>query len=344
MNDDLVANALKQKRHGSLTQTEVQQIQDLQKVYGVHNVLTALQFSKSTQIRDVGRMLLQHCGFRSNLADSLESVIPTKESAKKTFPHDKYNAACRLEEATKPVEPELDQHVKALWAQWKTKLGANEHSQTPVIYALKTAIRNYGIVFAQTGIDVLSRTPKHAENELIALYKGWLELASSSTSSTVQSKLTEMGIAPDNYNWEIPQPVPFRLEKYFLAKANRLPTQEEKAILWSKSQKHKIEDIIHAMSSIPSGEFSIEKVKNILSLNEPFGVEFVAGIKKKPAAGVPYEKDDESDWEIEEGEYGEIQPSHDPMRDSDFYDYSRFDENALDSDDYLDDYLIDEEQ
>lgn len=343
MADDLVVNALKHKRKAGLTDLEIQQVSDLKKVYGIHNVLTAIQFSKTTSIKNVGRMLLQQCGFRSHLGESLKDVIPDKEVAKKLFSYEKFLAGCRLEEATKPIEPELEKHAKILWTQWKTKFSASDGNQTQVTYSLKAAIRNYGIPFVQMGIDVLSKTPQHAESELIVLFNGWLEVASTSSSSSIQSRLKEMGISPDVYNWKIPQPTPFRLEKYFAAKANRLPTHEEKEVLWSKSQKHKVEDIIHAISSIPSSEFSIEKVKNILSRNEPFGIEFVAAIKKKPAGGVLYEEEDDGDWEAQEDEYSEIQPPHDPMRDSVFYDYSKFDENALDGEDHLDDYLIDEE-
>jgi hypothetical protein len=339
MTDDLLANALKKKRQGYVEKTEVQQLEDLRTAYGTHHVLTAIQFASTTQIKDVGRMLLQHCGFRSSLGASLKGIIPDKETARQKIAPDKYQTSCRLEEATKPVEPELEQHAKFIWAQWKMKLYANDSTQPQVTYALKAAIRTYGVVFAQAGIDVLSRTPKHAESKLINLYKGWLELASSSSSMTIQSRLKDLGLASETYNLVIVQPIPFRVEKYFIAKANRSPTEEEKAVLWSKSQKHQIEDIIHVMSSIPSSEFSIQKIKDVLSRNEPFGVGYVAGIKKKPAVGLLHEEDEENEngYKPEEDEYGEIQPVHDPMRDSSFYDYSRYDESALDGEDYLDD-------
>jgi hypothetical protein len=335
MTDDLLANALKKKRQGYLEKTEVQQLEDLRTAYGTHQVLIAIQFASTTQIKEVGRMLLQHCGFRSGLGVSLKELIPDKETARQKFPPDKYLAGCRLAEATTPVEPELENHAKILWTHWKAKLKGSDSSQTQVIFALKPAIRMYGVAFAQMGIDVLSKTPKHAESQLVMLYKGWLEVASSSISVTIQSRLKEMGISPDGYDWEIPQPVPYRLEKYFTAKANRIPSQEERVVLWSKSQRHPIEEIIHAMSSIPSSEFCIQKVKDLLSRNEPFGVEFVAANNKKKTVGMGYEEEEDKGWKPDENEYEEIQLPHDPMRDSSFYDYSRYDENALDSEGYL---------
>jgi hypothetical protein len=328
-----------------LTPIEIRQIVDLKKVYGVHNVLIAIQYAKSTQIKDVGRMLLQHCGFRSNLAESLNGIIPDKATAQKMFPPEKYLIGCRLEEATQPVEFDVEKDTKNLISLWKSKTGLETDLPVIVENAIRGAIRKYGMAFAKSGIEIILNKRSHLTQETVAKYQAWLELASTQSHIKIVEMLSELGISPDNYKLEIPQPIPLRLEKYFIAKANRYPTQEEKAHLWSKLRKRKLDEIVHVMSCVPSSDFSIEKIERVLNLTEPFGAEFVASINNN-AKGQKVQEDEqnEDDRDIEEYDFGEPQSPPDPMRDSEFYDYSRYDENALDGDDYLDDYSFDDEE
>ena len=333
MTDNLVVNALKHRRDERLSLLEVQQISDLRKAYGTHNVLQAIRFAKTTQIRDVGRMLLQHCGFRSNLGASLNKVIPDKAYAKRIFSPEKYAAGCRLEEATWSVDLEIEGHTKSLVSLWKSKFSPNYHPSALVENAIRTAVRSFGMPFAQAGIQIVLNKPSCPEHQLVANYKEWLELASTQGQTRIAELLSQVGIDPGAQKLDIPQPLSIRLEKYFVAKANRQPTQEEKAVLWSRLRKHKADDIIHAMSCIPSSVFTIEKVEKILETMEPFGA--VTSIKKKSATS-PYgdEEEETDDWETEEDVIDEQAP-HNPMRDFAFYDYSRFDENILDSEEVL---------
>jgi hypothetical protein len=197
--------------------------------------------------------------------------------------------------------------------------------------------------FARAGIQIVLNKASYPEHQLVANYKGWLDLASMQGQTRIAELLSQLGIDPGAQKLDIPQPLPIRLEKYFVAKANRQPTQEESIVLWSGLRKHKADDIIHAMSCIPSSEFTIEKVEIILRGMEPVGVDLVASIRKKPATSSYSDEEEETDgWEIEDDVIDEQAP-HDPMRDSAFYDYSRFDENSLDSEELLYGMMADED-
>jgi hypothetical protein len=301
MTDNLVANALKHRRDERLSSIEVQQLSDLRKAYGTHNVLQAIRFAKTTQIRDVGRMLLQQCGFRSNLGASLQNVIPDKASAKRTFSPEKYAAGCRLEEATRSVDPEIERHTRSLLSLWKSKFSPNYHPSALVENAIRSAVRSFGMPFARAGIQIVLNTTSYPEHQLIANYKEWLELASTQSNIRLGELLGKLGIDSRTQKFEIPPPLPMRLEKYFVAKANRQPTQAEKAVLWSRLRRHKTDDIIHAMSCTPSCEFTLEKVEKILVRNEPFGVELVASIRNKPATAPLSEEEEETEaWATED--------------------------------------------
>ena len=70
MADNTAVKALQFKKQSKLTSLEIQQISDLQKSYGINNVVSAIRFSKTAIPPDNASMLVQHCGFREKLAPS----------------------------------------------------------------------------------------------------------------------------------------------------------------------------------------------------------------------------------------------------------------------------------
>jgi hypothetical protein len=162
MTENLAIKALSTKKKGKLTDLESQQISDLQKVYGKNNVISAVRFAKSAHISAVAKMLLQHCGVRPFLPPSVRDIIPDKASAEKLLPPDKFQVACRLGEATRQVESEIEESTKSLLSIWKSKVEHCEIS-SEAESTISVAIRRFGILLAKHGVDVIPSNPKLPE-------------------------------------------------------------------------------------------------------------------------------------------------------------------------------------
>jgi hypothetical protein len=264
MTENLAIKALSTKKRGKLTPLEVQQVSDLQKVYGRNNVISAIRFAKSAHIGAVANMLLQHCGVRPFVPPSVRDIIPDKASAEKLLSPEKFQVACRLGDATRQTEAAIEESTKTLLAMWKSKVERLKVG-ADVETTIRVAIRRFGPALAKHAVEVIPTDSKLSGEQLTNLYKVWLENASIKNWALLESILVELGNTNETANWGIPDPMPIRLQKYFRAKANREMKKEEASRLWELLQEHKIEKMIHSMSCIPASEFSIHKLERLLT-------------------------------------------------------------------------------
>jgi len=267
MTEDLEVKALSIKKNGELTSLESQQIKDLRKAYGMNNAISAIRFAKSASIHDVARMLLQHCGVRTVLPPSIKDVVPDKALAEKSWTHDKFQIAIRLASATISMEKEINQLVDPLLLLWESNITQSKLTDA-IKFAIIGSVKKYGEPLAQRGIQSIPPNTSLPEEQLIKLYKEWLKCASEKDWSGVENILKEFGNFSALATSGMPAPISIRLNKYFTAKANRNPTEEEMSTLWLMLKEHTVEEIIHAMSCIPTVEFSIYKVRKILTPKE----------------------------------------------------------------------------
>jgi hypothetical protein len=395
--NNIATTALSIKKKYRLTPLEIQQINDLQHAYGTNNLMSAIRYSRSAQMPDVARMLLQHCGVRTVLAPSIKGIIPDKDSAQKIYPLDKYQVACRLGNATLQVESEIGEATKSLSSVWLTKTGETEISKA-VETAIRKAIRKYGVLLARHGVEVLPGKTILTEEKLLSLYGAWLENASAKNWSMLEIITNELGNSDESINWGIPEPMPIRIEKYFHAKANRKMNREEADKLWSLLNEHKVNEIIHAMSCIPACEFSLHKIERLLTPRDLWElyeldteerieklfcrklmrapsreemnailhfldetktswedfwevadglkpIEFLTLATVKERLFDVFEKQEDERYEDErKSELAEQSYNLTRTPDEDNYDYSVIDNESLESDDYLDDYDLDDQE
>jgi hypothetical protein len=322
MSDELLVKALSKKSKGKIGILEIQQIKDLRKAYGTHNTLMAIRYAKSANIYDVARMALQHCGVRKNLPIAIRKFIPDEESAKRLFAPEIFLIASRLEVATSFIEADIEKTTKSLISIWQSKTKNGEISAEAQI-AIKAAVRKYGQSLTEHGIKYLPDQIQ-SESTRLEFFKGWLDLASRRDWQAIDDLFTEYGgLKGVEY---VPMPCSLRLEKYFVAKAGREPTQEEIWSLWNLLHENSIDKVLHAMSCIPSSKFTVSEVEKIIIPTELWEL---YGLDRK-------EKDDEDEFEIEEEDQGEneslISFNEAHITEDNYYDYSTFDPNSLDSD------------
>jgi hypothetical protein len=311
MQQDLAIKALSIKRKGRLTQSESQQIADMQKAYGKNNVISAIRFSKSAQIPDVAKMLLQHCGVRTVIPPSISSILPDKSTAEKTWSSEKFQIATRLASATISIEKEISELAESLLKIVEEQMG-RERMTKSIVFAINGSVRKYGFAFANRCVQLVHWNTYTSEEQAIKIYQELLTFSSHRDWQVVEDILGGL----DALTFAgMPRPVSIRLNKYFAAKANRMPTDDESEILWGMLAGHSVDEIIHAMSCIPSVEFSIRKVEKKL---EP---EYFIGEEND-------EEDNEDDFENEDDGYIEKDWKTINEENQEFYDYSTFDENA----------------
>lgn len=396
MTDNLAIKALSIKKKGKLTPLETQQIADLQKAYGRHNVLSAIRFAKFASISAVARMLLQHCGVRPILPPSLQGIIPDRASAEKMLTPDKFQVACRLGKATLQIEHEVDEATRVLSSFLGSKLGQTEISKT-VQSLIRGAVRKFGVSLAKRGIDVIPVGAKLSEEQFLKLYRDWLENASIKNWVVLESIVAELGNSSEAGNWAIPEPMPIRIGKYFHAKANRNMTREEANKVWLLIREHKVEKVIHAMSCVPAAGFSVHKLERLLTPKElweyyeldteerietlfrnrlgristkeelnsilsfleatktnledfieiayrikPIELSSIDTIKRCLDDLIMRREDENFEDDMKNELVSEIAENPVSIHETDGYDYSVLDENSLTSDDFLDDYDLDE--
>lgn len=264
MPENLATKALSLKKKTRLTPLEIEQISDMQKAYGKNNIISAIRFSKSAQINDVAKMLLQHCGLRTVLPPSIKSILPDKLTAEKTWTPEKFQIALRLANATLSVENEINQHAQSLLKFVESKIEQNRIT-TSITYAINGSVRKYGIALARHGIEIITWTSSVSDEQKIRCYQDWLLYSSQKNWTKAEQVLQEIGISGIFASNQAPLPVSIRLNKYFVAKANRTPTDKENDIMWNMLDKNSIDEIIHAMSCVPAVEFSIQKVEQLLT-------------------------------------------------------------------------------
>lgn len=257
------------KKKEKLTSLESQQIVDMQKAYGTNNVISAIRFSKSASINDVAKMLLQHCGVRTVLSPSIKNILSDKSLAEKTWSPATFQIAIRLASATLSIEEEVKQLAAPLLKIVEAKIGQSKMT-TAVTFAIIGSTRKYGVALAQRGIEVIPWNANIPEEQILNHYKEWLIFSSQKKWAEAEQILQKLGNSNSLTFSGIPQPVSIRLNKYFTAKTNKHPTEEENETLWNMLtySEHTIEDILHAMSCVPSMGFSIQKVKKILTPDE----------------------------------------------------------------------------
>jgi hypothetical protein len=257
IDNNTAIKALSTKKKSKLTPLEAQQIEDLQLAYGTHNLISAIRFSKSAQIQDVAKMLLQHCGVRTVLPPSLKCVIPDRDVAEKTWPQDKFKVALRLSKATLSSEKEINNIVEKLLSYVKSNIKSCNFTSL-FEYAIRKGVRSYGFDLVECGVQILPTETDISEEQLASLLNELLDVLSKRDWIAVE----EMGFTTLS---GVPYPISLRVNKYFWAKANRYPTDSEKSSLWSLQKEHSIDDIIHAMSCIPACEFSLHKLERLLT-------------------------------------------------------------------------------
>ncbi len=267
MSDDVVIRALSARKGGKLSSLETRQIQNLRKAYGTNNLMTAIRFAKTAAISDVAKMLLQHCGLRRSLPASLQQIMPGEEEAKLLWSPEKFAVACRLAQATASVENEVEDLTESLLSLWRSKI-QRESTTSQVQMALRGAIRKYGEPLARRGVEILPLCTSLGDSELISLYKAWVECASRKDWAGAEGLLAGFENINVSATWGIPNPLPMRLERYFIAKANREPTADEAADLWGMLREQTVEQILHAMSSVPAAEFSLHQVWRLITPKE----------------------------------------------------------------------------
>jgi hypothetical protein len=241
MQEDLAIKALSTKRKGGLTLLESQHITDMQKAYGRNNVISAIRFSKSAEINDVAKILLQHCGVRTVLPPSIRSILPDKSIAEKTWSPEKFQIATRLASATISIEKEIDQLALPLLKIVEEQIG-QERMTKSIVFAVTGSVRKYGFAFAKRCVQLLQWNTYPSEEQVIQYYKELLTFSSHRDWQKVESILGSLEALTFP---GMPQPESIRLNKYFTAKANRHPTEEEIGTLWSMLvySEHSIDDI-----------------------------------------------------------------------------------------------------
>ena len=265
MTDNNVAvKALSIKKRQKLTPIEIQQIKDFQHTYGTNNLISAIRFSRSANMQDVAKMLLQHCGVRTVLPPSIKGVIPDKETAEKTWSPEKFSVAIRLAGATISLEREVKDLAAPILSQLRSKAEPSKIT-TAFESAIVGAIRKYGVALVKCAVQFIPSRTDLSEEQMVELFQDWLNFASLRDWATVEKIQQVLGPSNTAAICGVPHPISLRVNKYFWAKANRAPTENERSTLWSILREHTVEDVIHAMSCIPSAEFSLRKIQKLLT-------------------------------------------------------------------------------
>lgn len=351
MKTTILQQALYKKKKNFLTTEEILKINALGRVYGKNLVFIAIRNAKSADIREISRLLVQIGGFRDPLDICLKNGINDQRAAESRFSKEQIEIAQRLSAATRIIfEDQISKIFTNITKEnpyhlWMNNLKGVSIEQEE-IWAINSSIKKYGVLLVFTALQLFKTTVNLFDHKkrLVSL-KLWLEAAASNNSFSRMHIASSLGIIDEFEPDEIPISISLRIERYFFAKTQRAPFAEEKRILWKLVSDYTVDQVIFAMSCVPSNAFSLMKVatklKEILLRFKTAFTDYSEGEfpeENEAFGAMNNEQLDEPEMEIvEEIYYGDTygDDGRKSWEKSLFYDYSTDDPDSMSSEDFL---------
>lgn len=244
----------------AIPKKEEEQILALTNIYGINLTLSAIRFSKSSELIPIANLLVQMGGFRKNLPECLQGIIIDEvQAGLKCTPY-QMEISARLVKATKPIfnselHDALFQCCKdvAKKSFLRSRLVNLSEARQRVLFS---SIRKYGPRLVTSALINLDPFVKYNEQTGIEKLKTWLEAASNRSWAA----LDEIdGLS--NGREEIPPACPYRISRYYWAKTGR--TCDEAALfeLGMLALEFDLDFLIYVMSSIPGSTMDPQSIR-----------------------------------------------------------------------------------
>jgi len=318
---------------------------ELGNIYGVYLVINATRFSKSSEVREIGRLLMQMGGFPNQVPSVLSGILISYKNAEKKYSEAQMKVATQLTFARRPIfESYLDslalpsgKNFHRLWNEATGGTLDNVEDRRVMYHEL----RRCGPEFIDWVFSIMI-VIKKADYSTIELFKRIVDFGCKRDHHSLTLLLREIENDDRKKYLNIPYPCHMRLQRYLEAKLGRHMNKDEKEILQFISNESNIENIIFKISQIKAEEFSLCKLRFEL-MNYEDQISLLAMMDKEddPLELMKIEDPfDHLQMELDrlecEAEDNEMFPAFSKNTpDYSCYDYSNYDSDSLESDDYL---------
>ncbi len=266
----------------AISKTEEEQILALTNIYGINLTLSAIRYSKSSDLIPIANLLVQMGGFRQNLPECLQGIIIDEVQASLKCTPLQMEISTRLAKATKSSSNiELKEALFRCCKEEARK--ATLHSRLVNLSEARrrelfSSIRKYGPRLVATALISLDPFVKFDEKIGIDKFKGWLEAASTQSWQNLE-EITGSSIIQE----DVPPACPYRISRYFWAKTGQSGDLNTLRELGNLAREFDRDFMIYIMSTIPGTEINpnIIRLKCIETTEQYYSDERTRKIKTR---------------------------------------------------------------